>query len=109
MKRGEVRWFTFAPPDKQRPVLILMRDSAIEYMNQVTVAPLTTTLRPVPSQVFVGEDEGVLRDSSVNLYQIQTVPKSRIGRLITTLPDERMIEVERAIRFALGFEELRDN
>lgn len=108
MKRGEVRWYKFAPPDKQRPVLILMRDPAIEYMNDVTVAPLTTSLRAVPSQVFVGEDEGLPKDSVVNLYHIQTVPKARIGRLITTLSTERMAEVEAAIRFALGFEDLRD-
>ena len=109
MNRGEVRWYTFAPPDKQRPVLILMRDAAIQYMNDVTVAPFTISLRAVPSQVFVSQDEGLPKDSAINLYHIQTVPKSRIGRLITTLSPGLMIEVERAIRFALGFEELRDS
>jgi mRNA interferase MazF len=107
MKRGEVRWYTFAPPDKRRPVLILMRDSAIPYMNGITVAPFTTTRRVVPSQVFISADEGLPQDSAVNLYYMQTVPKSQLGHLITTLTADRMAEVEAAIRFALGFTELR--
>ena len=103
MKRGEVRWFRFAPPDKRRPVVILTRDSAIPYMHEITVASVTTTLRAIPTEVFLEPSEGLPKDCAVNLDHLQTVPKAKIGELITSLSNERMIEVEVAIRFALGF------
>jgi len=109
MKRGEIRWFTFAPPDKRRPVLVLTRNSAIKYMREITVASITTTLRALPTEVFLERGEGLPRECAVNLDHLQTVPKAKIGELITTLRAERMAEVEAAIRFALGFEELSDN
>jgi mRNA interferase MazF len=48
MRRGEVRWYEFQPPDKRRPVLILTRDLVIGYLNEVTVVPITTTIRGIP-------------------------------------------------------------
>jgi mRNA interferase MazF len=49
MKRGDIRWYSFEPPDKRRPVLILTRDSAISVLNTVTVAPITSTMRGIPT------------------------------------------------------------
>ena len=102
MERGEVRWVTFAKPDKIRPVLILTRDSAIRYLNAVTVAPITTTVRGVPSEVALSIDDGMPTDCVANFYNLQTVPKAKIGAWITTLPIERLAEVDQAIQFALG-------
>ena len=104
MERGEVRWYTFARPDKARPVLILTRDSAIRYLNAVTVAPITTTIRGVPSEVFLSEEDGLPRSSAANFYNLQTVPKERVGAWITTLSPERMMAVDQAIQFALGID-----
>lgn len=103
MKRGEVRWYQFQSPDKRRPVLILTRDSAIPYLTGVTVAPLKSTVRNIPSEVFLSaEDDGVLGPYAVNLDTIQTVSKQKIEGLLTTLRRERMDEVELALAFALG-------
>ena len=102
MERGEVRWYTFAKPDKTRPVLILTRDSAIRYLNAVTVAPITTTIRGVPSEVFLSEEDGLPRSSAANFYNLQTVPKEKVGAWIATLSPERMMAVDQAIQFALG-------
>jgi mRNA interferase MazF len=104
VKRGEVRWFTFKPPDKRRPVLILTRTSVIRYLNAVTIAPITTVIRNIPSEVFLSREDGLQATSVVNLDNIHTVPKDQLGQLITHLSSERMEDVERAIRFALGFE-----
>lgn len=104
MQRGEVRWYRFARPDKNRPVLVLTRPPALEFLDDVTVAPITSTIRDVPSEVVLGEPDGVPTDCAVNLYHLQTVPKSRLGRLITTLSAERMREVRSALLFALGFD-----
>ncbi len=48
MKHGEIRWYTFLAQDKKRPVLILTRDSVLEYLGEVTIAPITTTVRDIP-------------------------------------------------------------
>ena len=101
MKRGEIRWYKFAAPDKKRPVLILTRDSILEYLGEVTVAPITTTIRDIPSEVFLSEHDGMHHDCAVNCDHIQTVSKAKIGALITRLSPANMRAVNKAIRFAL--------
>ncbi len=101
MKHGEIRWYKFAPPDKKRPVLILTRDSVLEYLAEVTIAPITGTVRDIPSEVFLSEADGMPRGCAVNCDHLQTVAKGRVGALIAHLPQSRMAEVGRAIRFAL--------
>lgn len=104
MKRGEIRKYKFNKPDKQRPVLILTRDSIIEYLNEVTVAPITTTIRDIPTEVLLTkETDGMDVDCCINFDHIQTVPKSKIGGLKTTLPALKYNEVKKALLFALGF------
>ena len=104
MRRGEVRWYTFQAPDKRRPVLILTRDSAIGFLNALTVAPITTTVRDIPSEVFLSPKDGLRTDCAANMDNIQTVPKRKLGSLIAHLPSERMEEVNQAIAFALGLD-----
>jgi len=106
MRRGEVRWYTFKAPDKRRPVLILTRNSAIGLLNALTVAPITTTVRDIPSEVFLSREDGMFGDCAVNLDNIQTVPKAKLGKLLTYLTYDRMEEVQQAINFALGFDSL---
>jgi len=101
MKHAEIRWYKFAPPDKKRPVLILTRDSVLEYLREVTVAPITTTVRNIPSEVFLTKADSLPQDCAVNCDHLQTVSKAKIGPLITSLPPSKMMDVGRAIRFAL--------
>ena len=68
--------FRFAPPDKQRPVLLLTRSDMIPVLNSVTVAPLTRTIRGVPSEVLVGIESGLKSSSAINLHHVVTVPKA---------------------------------
>ncbi len=102
MRRGEVRWYRFASPDKRRPVVILTRDSIIEYLGEVTVAPITTTIRGIPSEVFLSRPDGMPRDCAVNCDHLQTVSKDKVGGLVTTLAPARMDEVAGAVAFALA-------
>ncbi len=101
MKHGEIRWYKFIRPDKKRPVLILTRDSVLEYLDEVTVAPITSTVRNIPSEVFLSKADGLPRDCAVNCDHLQTVLKEKIGSLITSLSPEKRVDVGRAIRFAL--------
>jgi mRNA interferase MazF len=104
MRRGDIRWFTFEPPDKRRPVLILTRDSAIGILSTVTVAPITSTMRGIPTEVFLDRADGMPFDCAVNLDHIQTIPKSKVGALLSTLSNQRMGEVQSAVNFSLGFD-----
>ncbi|MCP5094117.1 MAG: type II toxin-antitoxin system PemK/MazF family toxin [Chloroflexi bacterium] len=104
MERGEIRWFTFSEPDKSRPVLILTRNSAIRYLNSVTIAPITTTIRGVPSEVKLSANDGMKTECAINLYNIQTVSKSQLGSWITTLSPIKMLAVANAIQFALDID-----
>jgi mRNA interferase MazF len=103
MKRGEVRWYKFPRLDKNRPVVVLTRDSVLEYLEEVTIAPITSTIREIPSEVLLTKEEGMPRDCAVNLDHLQTVSKSKIGPLITTLSPKKMVELRSALMFALGF------
>lgn len=102
MKRGEIWWAELAPPIGRRPVLLLTRDAAYAIRNSVTVAPVTRTIRPVPSQVLLTAQDGMSTNCVVNLDDIATINLSSIKEYQTTLSPERMQAVNRAIIFALG-------
>jgi mRNA interferase MazF len=101
MNRGEVRWYRFKTPDKKRPVLILTRDSVIKYLGEITVAPITSTIRDIPSEVYLGKEDGMAKDCAINFDHIQTVSKARLGATITKLSHDKLLQVRNAIRFAL--------
>ena len=98
-----MRWYRFARPDKKRPVLILTRDSVLEYLGEATVAPITRTVRGIPSEVLLGPDDGLPEPCAANLDHVQTVAHARLGALVTTIPAHRMTEIREALLFALGF------
>ena len=103
MRRGEVRWYKFSRPDKRRPVVILTRGSALEFLSEVTIAPVTSTIRDIPTEVVLTAADGMQKACAVNLDHIQTVYRSKIGTLITTLHKEKMREICSSLLFALGF------
>jgi mRNA interferase MazF len=103
MKRGDVCWYTFPAPNKSRPVLILTRDSAITVLNSVTVAPITSTIRSIPTEVVLTADDGLPDTCVANFDNLQTVPKANIGAPITHLSALKMKAAASAIGFALGF------
>jgi mRNA interferase MazF len=100
--RGDVRLYNFAPPDKRRPVVVLTRDSAIAYLGTVTVAPITSTIRGVPSEVLLNEEDGMKAPCAVNLHNPVTVSQERLGRRVAQLGTVRMSEICAALRFSLG-------
>jgi mRNA interferase MazF len=105
VKQGDIYWYTFRTPDKRRPVLLLTRDSAIPLLMGITVAPLTTVIRDIPSEVVLTpEDDGVPEICVVNTDNIQTIQKENLGAFITHLSPARMREVHEAIAFSLGFD-----
>jgi mRNA interferase MazF len=102
MKRGEVWEADLPPPIKRRPVLIIARDSLPPGRGEITVAYLTSNARHTPAEVpLTAAEDGVKKDSVVNLDSINTVSKKRLLYRVCTLSDDRMLEVAAAIRYAL--------
>jgi mRNA interferase MazF len=89
-------------PDKKRPALVLTRNSAIAYLSTVTVAPVTSTIRGVPSEVVLNEEDGMKSPCAVNLHNAVTVSQQRLGKRVAQLSSARMNEVCAALRFSLG-------
>jgi mRNA interferase MazF len=100
--RGDIRIYQFAPPDKKRPVVVLTRESAIPYLSTVTVAPITSTIRGVPSEVLLNEEDGMKTPCAVNLHNAVTVSQRRLGKRVAQLSSLRMSEICAALRFSLG-------
>jgi len=104
MIQGDICYHTFKSPDKRRPVLILTRNAAVSDLTWITIAPITTTMRNLPTEVWLDEDDGIDEECAVNLDNIQTVQKEKLCKVTAHLSKERMQEVFEAIRFAFGFD-----
>jgi hypothetical protein len=69
----------------------------------VGIAPITSTIRHIPSEVILTPEDGLPKPCAVNLDHVQTVAKAKVGSFIATLDDRRMDQVRTALLFALGF------
>lgn len=103
MRRGEIRWYTFAAPDKRRPVLVLSRDSVIAHLNELIVVPATRTIRGIETEVVLTSDDGMPAACALNFDHVSLARKERLGPTITNLQHMRWPEVERALLTACGF------
>ena len=105
VSRGEVWMFSFPRPDKKRPVLVLTREDMIGRLHTVTVAPITTTIRGVPSEVAIGTECGLKHPSAINMHHLATVPRAGLRSYVGAVPAPVLGRVRQALLFALGFAE----
>lgn len=105
MRRGEIWWAELEPPAGRRPVVLLSRDEAYNVRSLVIMAPVTTRIRCIPSEVPLGIDDGIPQDCVANLDTITIIPKDCLQSRLTILSTKKLKEVEAAIRFALGMEQ----
>ncbi|MDH3499642.1 MAG: type II toxin-antitoxin system PemK/MazF family toxin [Acidimicrobiia bacterium] len=101
MHRSEV-WWADVPGDKRRPVLIVTRERFIPRLAALVVAPLTTTVRSIPTEVVLDPADGLAQACAANFDNVFTLSKKRFVEHITTLSDERLADVCGAYRFATG-------
>jgi mRNA interferase MazF len=94
--------YRFGRPDKRRPVLVLSRQEAIDVLDTVMVAPITSTRHGVPSEVNLDTRHGLKLASAVNLDHVHTVRKRELARYVTTLPPDLMAAACRALAIATG-------
>ena len=90
--------------DKSRPVLILTREAVRPYLARVTVAPITTTIRGLSTEVPVGRANGLDHDSVVSCDNVVTVPTSAVGRRVGHLLPAQEPALATAIRAAFDLE-----
>jgi mRNA interferase MazF len=107
VKQYEIRWANLPEPIGRRPVLLLTRTSAYQYLAKVVVAEVTTTVRGIPQEVPLGRRDGLERTSVANLDNVHVVPQARLGDVIGALGGERHREVKRALGYALDWPELK--
>ena len=107
MRQYEIRWAELPEPIGRRPVLLLTRTPAYEYLAKVIVAEITATVRGIPQEVPLGRREGLGRPSVANLDNIHVIPTARVGDLVGTLVTARHTEVKRAAGYAFDWAELK--
>jgi mRNA interferase MazF len=90
--------------DKSRPVLVLTRELVRPHLNTVTVAPLTTTIRGLSTEVRCGPENGLEEQSAVACDHITTIPAASLGRQIGHLLDEQEADLTRAMHAAFDLD-----
>ena len=90
--------------DKTRPALVLTREAARGAMTKVTVAPITTTIKGLSSEVRLGPDNGLDQDCAVALDNVVTVPAELLGRTVGYLKAEQEAQLARAVVLAYDLE-----
>ena len=99
--RGEVWWCELAEIGR-RPVVVLSRDAAIPRLRRVLVAPCTTTVRALPSEVVLEPgDDPIPRRSAVNLDSVESVATGVLVERLGRLADARLREICRALAVAV--------
>ena len=104
MKRGEIWWAELPLPAGKRPVLLLSRDEAYAIRDFITVAPVTSRIRHIPSEVPLGTEDGLPKSCAANLDTITTIGKAKLRERITVLSQPKIEAIDSALRFALGME-----
>lgn len=101
-RRGDIWRYRFRHPDKLRPVVVVSRAGAIPLLRTTIVAPVTSTIRGLPSEVIVGVEEGLEHTSAVTCDHLHTIDRSRLSERLGSLGPSPMRAVCRAIAVATG-------
>lgn len=101
MHRGEI-WWADIPGDKRRPVLVMTRERFIEHLGSVLVAPATTTVRSIPTELALSPADGMPTPCAINFDNIFTLNTDRLIERLAVLTASQMDEACFAYRFAAG-------
>ena len=105
IRKGDIRWFRFASPDKRRPVVVLGRDDVLPSMAQVPVVPVSTQIRNLPWELVLTEEDGVPESCVVKVEWVRIVERRLLGRRIAAFPERRWSELRTALLHVLGLDE----
>ncbi len=107
MKQYEIWWAQLPRPIGRRPVLLLSRDSAFDYLTRFIVVEITTRIRNIPIEVALGPGEGLPAKSVANFDNLHVVPKASLVSKLGVVRPGRQVELKRALGYALGWDELK--
>ncbi len=108
MRQFEIWWANLPAPAGRRPVLLLSRNDAYQYLSKFIVAEITTNIRAIPVEVRLGRREGLPSSCVANLDNVRTVARQGLDSRAGALAPSRHREVKRALGYALGWDELID-
>ena len=108
MRQFEIWWADFQAPVGRRPVLLISRDDAHDYVSKLIAVEMTSTIRNIASEVLLGEVEGLPRACVANCDNFRMVPRVALTKRIGQVSLERRIKVKRAVGAVLGWRELTD-
>jgi mRNA interferase MazF len=101
VSRGDV-YFCEHPDWGRRPVLVLTRNAAIPVLKRVTVASISRTVRGIPTEVNLDEDDGMPARCAISLDNLNDVWQAMLTKRLTTLSPGRMAQVCAALAIAVG-------
>lgn len=101
IRQGDI-WWVERPGEKARPALVLTRDEALDRLDWVTVAPLSRTIRGIPTELRITSDEGVRVESVAALDNVASVRRSHLTRYMGALASGRWHEVCAAVRATIA-------
>ena len=99
-RRGEVWWGEIEDVGR-RPFLVMTRTAAIPVLNNVLAAPVTRTMRSIPSELALGPDDGMPVECAASFDNLRIVPKAYLVDHVCTLEPIRLVEACRALRAAV--------
>ena len=99
-RRGEVWWGEIEDVGR-RPFLVMTRTAAIPVLTSVLAAPVTRTIRAIPTELLLGPDDGMPTECAVSFDNLRVVPKRYLVDRVCTLDPTRLVEACRAIRAAV--------
>jgi mRNA interferase MazF len=103
MRRGDIYWAHVPSPVGRRPVLVVTRTNALTFLTRITVAPITTVVRGIPTEVGVGADNGLPRASVAGCDSLMTIDRGDIDpERIGSLRASQLVDLDNALKFALG-------
>jgi mRNA interferase MazF len=108
LKQFEIWWADLPQPAGRRPVLLLARNSAYQYLNKFIAADITSTIRDIAVEVRLGSAEGLPTECVANCDNLRTVAKGSLTGRAGSLDRGRWTEVKRAVGAALDWRELSD-
>ena len=108
VKQYDIWWAALSAPAGRRPVLLLSRDSAYEYLNKFAVVEITTHIRNIAVEVLLGRAEGMPTRCAANFDNLRTIPRDVLQRRAGSVSPKRHAEIKRALGRALAWDELID-
>ncbi len=99
-RRGEI-WWAEMPEVGRRPFLVVTRNAAIPVLHAVVAAPITRTVRGIPSELTLGLDDGLPEECAASFDNLRVVPKAYIVNSQCILEPPRIVEACKALRVAV--------